>query len=286
MIRHVALTLLAAVAITTAAGCGDESSSPGGAASPEATPGMTSTTPERGAAASRATAKALSGRRFASTSAEGRDLVAGSPLELTFADGKVSGTAGCNRFFSTPYRVTRGQLELEGGVLGRTMMACAEPLMKQEEWFIALLEGPLDVVLEGDRLSLSGAGATVYFSEVSKIADPSAIIGTTWELVSTQSAGTAGSVPAGVAPPTLLIDDAGQATVFTGCNRGRGEATVRDDGTIFFGRLATTRRACPGDAGAIERLVLTVLRGEPRAGLDGGELTLSQRDDRLVFRPR
>lgn len=52
-------------------------------------------------------------------------------------DGKLSGHAGCNRFFGS-YALTDGRLEI--GPLGMTKMACPEPAMSRETAFVGALE--------------------------------------------------------------------------------------------------------------------------------------------------
>lgn len=56
--------------------------------------------------------------------------------EVRFADGKISGTAGCNRF-SGSYAVEGNVLSV--GVIAATKMRCAEPQMAQESKFLSLL---------------------------------------------------------------------------------------------------------------------------------------------------
>jgi heat shock protein HslJ len=56
--------------------------------------------------------------------------------EVRFADGKISGTAGCNRF-SGPYTVEANVLNV--GPIAATKMMCPEPQMAQESRFLSLL---------------------------------------------------------------------------------------------------------------------------------------------------
>lgn len=63
------------------------------------------------------------------------------------ADGKVSGSGACNRFFA--------QAEVKGdkitiGKAGATMMACPEALMDQERKFFAALEAAAAYRIDGD----------------------------------------------------------------------------------------------------------------------------------------
>ncbi|UCE89538.1 MAG: META domain-containing protein [Pseudomonadota bacterium] len=60
-------------------------------------------------------------------------------VSVTFSDGKISGAAGCNRYFGAvkgkdPY-------DLSVGPVGATRMACPEPVMAIEDRFLRALEG-------------------------------------------------------------------------------------------------------------------------------------------------
>jgi heat shock protein HslJ len=81
----------------------------------------------------------------------------GTSLTIEFgADGRISGSAGCNRF--------NGQYTTQGpnvsiGPLAATRRACAAPpgIMEQEAAFLKALQGNLRARLEGDRLELRTA---------------------------------------------------------------------------------------------------------------------------------
>ena len=69
------------------------------------------------------------------------------------------------------------------------------------------------------------------------------IEGTTWTLTSVD-----GAEPVAGEAATLTLSE-GRAAGSTGCNRFTG-TYVLDGGSISFGRLATTRMACPGELAA------------------------------------
>ena len=62
------------------------------------------------------------------------------PTEVRFADGRVSGNAGCNRFNGT-YDVASNALTF--GPMASTRMMCSEKQMAQEAKFLALLSSTL-----------------------------------------------------------------------------------------------------------------------------------------------
>jgi putative lipoprotein len=70
---------------------------------------------------------------------------------------KMSGTAGCNGLFGT-YALAGNSLRFRG--IGGTMMACPEPLMKQERVFTDALKATTSYRITGGQLELL-AGARV-----------------------------------------------------------------------------------------------------------------------------
>jgi heat shock protein HslJ len=112
--------------------------------------------------------------------------------------------------------------------------------------------------------------------------------GTVWQLEELVSTSAVSAVAAGIAG--LTIDAAGtQVQVAAGCNTGSGSVTVEpaDDastGTIDFGPLAMTMKACPEDAMSVEAQVLTVLDGPVDYSIDGSTLTLTKGDAGLLFK--
>src|SRR5690554_5348714 len=83
---------------------------------------------------------------------DGKGVVDSSMTSLNFGtDGRLSGAAGCNRFFAG-YRLDGRQLEINQAAT--TMMACPEALMQQERRFLNALEAV-------DRLEIDAGGALI-----------------------------------------------------------------------------------------------------------------------------
>jgi heat shock protein HslJ len=90
--------------------------------------------------------------------------IPGSEITALFANGQVSGSAGCNTYQGT-YRSTRaaGKNTIEFGPLATTRMMCDEPLMDQEGLYLAALEAATEYTLEGFALSIEFPGGTLLF---------------------------------------------------------------------------------------------------------------------------
>jgi heat shock protein HslJ len=237
-------------------------------------------------------AEALDGQTFGSAEVVGRELVPDTAIVLTFADGTLGASAGCNQM--------TGGYELEGTTLrwsqpATTMMGCEPELAAQDAWLSELLEGGVELrgetVVDGvvQGFVLSASELSIGFDAEASADDgdgsaSDAILGRTWTLTSILEGETASSVPADVEPPTLEIAEDGTTTVFAGCNRGGTEVTVSDDATTMtFAPVALTRMACPDPAGAIEATVTQVLDGEVALSIAGDELTLTKGEAGLVF---
>lgn len=84
-------------------------------------------------------------------------VLAGTTLTLAFAaDGKTSGTAGCNDFMGT---YAQSGESLKFGPSATTRKSCAQPagVMEQEQAFLKSLQSVASARQEGDRLELRGA---------------------------------------------------------------------------------------------------------------------------------
>jgi len=84
-------------------------------------------------------------------------VLTGTDLTMEFAaDGRVSGSAGCNRFTSG---FTAGGTALRIGPAATTRRMCVSPerIMEQEQQFLKALETVATMRMEGDRLELRTA---------------------------------------------------------------------------------------------------------------------------------
>jgi heat shock protein HslJ len=226
----------------------------------------------------------LDGRSFASTSVQGHRLVPGSQVTVAFDGERLSANAGCNAQ-AGPWSIADGRLRTDGD-LAQTQMACEEPLMRQDDWLRAFLSSAPRVALDGDDLTLAGEAATIELTEAAP-RGPRPIVGTSWQLTSLGGRdGTVASVPVGVEPPTLLIEENGDVNLVSGCSRGRGRAEVRDDGFIDFVLIVLSVPGCDRADVRVAEVVEDRLDGRVAAAFDGeGNLVLARRGAQLTFAP-
>jgi heat shock protein HslJ len=87
----------------------------------------------------------------------GEQPMFGKQITLTFANGLVKGTAGCNSY-QGEYRVRGDKIEID--TIFSTMMACPEPegIILQEQKFLEYLREAISFQVTEDQLYLYGGG--------------------------------------------------------------------------------------------------------------------------------
>ena len=94
----------------------------------------------------------LEGTAWLLDSSPGIDVPAGASPSMTFSEGRVAGSTGCNRF-TGPYSTDGDRLEL--GTIASTRMACAPPLMALEQAYLEALGRVARWRIESEALMLS-----------------------------------------------------------------------------------------------------------------------------------
>lgn len=180
-------------------------------------------------------------------------LVPGTRISLTFRDGTVHASAGCNSL-SGGYRLDGGRLVVDS--LGGTEMGCDPDRHAQDERLAAWLTSRPQVRLNGSDLVLDGGGAVIRLVD-REVADPDRpLAGTRWVLTTIIQGDAAMSVPAGVTATLELTEDGNYS--IRACNQGGGSYEV-DGGSITFGDAVITRMACQDARGDVEAAMLRVL---------------------------
>jgi heat shock protein HslJ len=214
---------------------------------------------------------------------EPRALVPDSEIRVSFSGGMVTIDGGCNHL--TGRYALSSDAELTTQSLAGTEMACAQPLMDQDTWLTGtVFAKPLLASVRGQALSLSREGLEVMLGDRATISPDVLLEGTAWHLDGIVSGESVSSLPAGVRVPTFTMAGDGALTIDTGCNSGRGSATVTGS-TITFAPIATTKKACADKAGRqVESSVLAVLDGAAEWSITEQTLTITKGDRGLVYR--
>jgi heat shock protein HslJ len=279
----IALLAVATAGMFTLASCGDPTVEPAtsptdpGSTTIDTTPSTTATTPEPGDDL----VTLLAGKAYLSQSTTGITLAPDAVLRISFDDGRISVSGGCNGM--------GGDVAFDGaamtvGPMMMTQMACDQPLMDQDSAVQAFLSAGTTVSVEGDTLTLTGTfdGADASITLLDReLADPDRPLADTAWTVTGVISSDAISAGWGSAVATLTIVD-GQAQVNAGCNTGFATVTVDEAaGTITFGPLALTRKMCDEDAMRLEQEVSRVLTGTATYSIEAGSLTLMNGTDGL-----
>lgn len=222
----------------------------------------------------------LAGRTFLSTGLvrDGKpaELVKGTRITLTVhPDGRVGAIAGCNSMGAAA-DFTGGKLHVDGAGLATTEMGCAPELHAQDKMISDLLTADPAWELNGDVLTLRTDTVQLTLQDQESADPDKPLPGTRWSVESMVDKDSVSSVA--TKPGSVYLEFAdGKVSGSTGCNRLGGNAVVNGD-KITFSNIFTTRRACSGDLGALERAVLNTLKGEVAWKVTADRLDLTAAD--------
>ncbi len=188
----------------------------------------------------------LDGRTFLLESAEGFTAVSGTVPRIRFESTELTISAGCNSQGGN-YSVRGGRLVVRG--LGSTEVGCDLALHSQDQWLADFITSSPRVMLDGDRLTLTGDDATLVFLD-REIADPDLPLeGTVW-IVDTIIANGGASSIAGNSPPELSFDQTSTTwNAFSGCFTFAGDYSVQGDMVSIDSTVLT---GCEEELGPIE----------------------------------
>lgn len=218
----------------------------------------------------------LEGGAWALVTLGGQPAQAGGDASMTFGeDGALSGSTGCN-LFSGSWERDGDTLTLSPGAL--TQRACPEPLMAQEQQFLAALAATTRYRLDDDRLTLEDEqGAELAVFETLAAAE---LTGSTWNALSYNN-GAQGVVSVlADAPITAMFTEDGQYSGNSGCNDYSGDYELDGD-TLTLGPFIITERACDQPVMDQERLYLAALENVKRLTLGASTLELRDADGSL-----
>jgi heat shock protein HslJ len=224
----------------------------------------------------------LKGKSYLSTAVtengQAKQLAAKTRIRLQFTDdGRLIADAGCNSMQSR-VSTSNGRLAVED--LAMTDMGCDAPRHAQDDWLAKLLHNKPTWKLEADTLTVTSGGTTISLLD-RKTAEPDLPLdGTKWSL-ETVITGEVASHQAGSEKAWITFNGE-RVTGSTGCNELQG-VVARDNGTLTFADLVTTRRACVGDGAALESAFLDTLKGEVTYEIDSSRLKLRARGNGLDF---
>lgn len=193
------------------------------------------------------------------------------PARIVFgADGSVGGHAGCNNWFGS-YDPTTGFSEL-----GSTMMACEEPLMDQESFFLAVLADHATVTVSGQSLTITDLSGNALVFRAQAPVEDTPLVDTTWGL-ETVITGDVATTP--IAGAQIVFAADGTVSGSTGCNSFFGSYDATG-----FSPIGATKMYCDGVMDQ-EAMFLAVLVPGATVTVEGPVLTITAPGgDGLQFR--
>jgi heat shock protein HslJ len=231
--------------------------------------------PSKSPATSDEPSTGLDGREFVSVlvtvNGESTPLVTGTKIRLSFSNGMIGVSAGCNTM-SGPYSLAKSGI-LAVDQLATTDMGCEQNLMQQDQWLANLVTAKPNLILDGNDLKLTSDKTEIDFLDREQAEPDQSLVGITWGLTTVINGDVASSIPQGVTA-TLLFDDKGAFTFNDGCNAGGGQYVVDGD-VLHLSMVVTTTMACPGDRGSLGASVHDVLNdGDVTFSIDHTTLSL------------
>jgi heat shock protein HslJ len=207
------------------------------------------------------------------------EVLPGTEVTAQFLDGNVGGTAGCNNYFAS-YEVDGSSLTV--GVVGSTMMACAQDIMDQEAAYTTGLAASASYAIEGDQLQIAGVDGQTLLTY--KVVQPTPLVGTIWQLTMYNNGKEALLSVLGGTEITAVFDEQGTVSGSAGCNNYNA-SYQQDNGTLTVSAAATTRMMCAEPAGVMEQeaAYLEALQGAASYEITGDELDVADADGNVLL---
>ena len=221
----------------------------------------------------------VTGKVWVLTGLMGKPPVDGTGISAEFtADGKVAGSAGCNRYSGT-YTISGSTITFSSP-MASTMMMCEQAVMDQESAYLKALGEAKTFAVKGDQLTLTGGDGTTLVVYKAQSQD---LEGTNWEVTAYNNGKQA---VVGVLEGTTLTASFGKdgnLTGNSGCNEFNGSYKVNGD-QITIGTLASTMKMCSDPAGVMdqEAQYQAALQSAASYQIEGNVLQLRTKDDALA----
>lgn len=190
---------------------------------------------------------------------------------LDEGENKITGFAGCNRFFGT-YTLEEG-MQIKFSAIGTTRMACPGNEINEQE-LLQVFEKANNFTVDGNKLMLNvGKRAPLaVFTKKAVSEDP--ITEKYWKLKTLEGQAVEMDANQEREMYFMLKTNENQVRGFSGCNSFSGSYTLEEGNRIRFSQMASTMKACP-DVDAPEVEFLKVFELADNYTINGDELSLN-----------
>ncbi len=210
----------------------------------------------------------------------GQPVADGPRPSLRFAQGRASGSDGCNRFESG-YRVDGERITLAAGA-ATTRMACPDAVMGGAAAFMQALADARAWRIEDQRLELRDATGSLL---ARFDAQSTTLAGTRWRVTGINNGrGAVVGIDAALAVTLEFSDDITRASGLAACNR-YGAAVTIDGNALSFGPAAASKKMCGSPEGvmAVERQFLAALASVASTRFEDDRLDLRTAEGALAL---
>ena len=186
--------------------------------------------------------------RYLAESGQITAVLPDTTVTASFMGGKLSGSAGCNRYFGNYNTGTENQLSIST-YIGATMMACAPPIAEQERQYLDRLPVVVTFQLEGGSLRLLDKDHQLVL-EYSAVT-PLTLEGTHWQASGINN-GKGGVVSAANTQLATARFQDGKVSGNASCNSFNASYEMTGD-QITMGPVMTTRKHCAEPDGIMDQ---------------------------------
>jgi len=217
----------------------------------------------------------LDGTSWMLVTLNGQPALKDSTVTLNFAAGKAAGSDGCNSYTGS-YNADGTNIKFDQ--MASTMMACADPIMKQATAYLQALAKAATYKADAKQLTLYDAGGKELATFNVQSND---LAGTSW-IVTGYNNGKQAVVSVAIgAELTANFGTDGKLSGSAGCNTYTAGYTTTGN-KIAIGPAATTMKACEQAVMDQEQQYLAALATAATYRIDGSKLELRTADGALA----
>ena len=220
----------------------------------------------------------LDGTSWVLLSLNGQPALPDTQVTINFANSKINGTDGCNRY-NTSYTEKGNKITVDKNITS-TMMACQDAIMQQASAYTSALTQAATYKIDGGQLTLLDASGKTLATFTKQSSD---LGGTAWTVTGFNNGKQA--VVSVIIGTELTADFSvnGKLGGSAGCNTYTADYKVSGK-SIKIGPTASTRKMCSDPAGVMDQEMqyLTALGTAATYSIDGSKLELRAADGALA----
>lgn len=185
---------------------------------------------------------------YADASCKMQQLLPDSSIHAVFIDGKLHGSGGCNQY-SGEYDSAEGNQFSISDRIASTMMACAPPVLQQEQHYLSLLPKATHYQIKDDALLLMNAKNRLILHFVAH--QTATLENTRWQAGGINN-GKGGVVSSKTTELATAQFEEGKVSGNAGCNKFSASYTISGE-NLTIGPAMATRKFCVEPAGIMEQ---------------------------------